>query len=73
MKRYSQSPQASNLLQSPVLNDLRNSTSSTSNTTGLIEISFRMNSSLFHIGSYLMSNHDHDDEDFEEEPIKLWT
>ena len=24
-------------------------------------------------GSYLMSNNDHDDEDFEEEPIKLWS
>ena len=23
------------------------------------------------IGSYLVANHEHDDEDFEEEPIKL--
>ena len=28
---------------------------------------------LFFIGGYLMSTNDHDDEDFEEEPIKLWS
>ncbi|CAF1043949.1 unnamed protein product [Rotaria sp. Silwood1] len=55
-KRHSQ-PSSPNLLQSPVMSDVRNSTSSTSNTTGC----------------YLMSTNDHDDEDFEEEPIKLWS
>lgn len=43
------------MLQSPVLSEGRSSTSSASNTAGC----------------YLLSNNDHDDEDFEEEPIKL--
>lgn len=56
-KRNSQAPPSPNLLQSPVPSEGRSSTSSVSNTTGC----------------YLMNNNDHDDEDFEEEPIKLWS
>ncbi|CAF4099650.1 unnamed protein product [Rotaria magnacalcarata] len=54
-KRSSQA--SSSFLQSPGMSDTRNSSSSTSNTTGC----------------YLISSNDHDDEDFEEEPIKLWS
>ncbi|CAF4349469.1 unnamed protein product, partial [Rotaria sordida] len=55
-KRNSQ-PSSAHFLQSPVITNGRNSTSSVSNTTGC----------------YLMPTTDHDDEDFEEEPMKLWS
>ena len=58
-KRHSQatSPPPTSSLQSPVLSEGRGSSSSVANTAGC----------------YLMSNNDHDDEDFEEEPMKLFS
>ncbi|UJR26831.1 hypothetical protein I4U23_008144 [Adineta vaga] len=50
-------PSSPNILQSPVNSEPRDSTSSLSNTTGC----------------YVMASNEHDDEDFEEEPIKLWS
>ncbi|CAF0733693.1 unnamed protein product [Adineta ricciae] len=54
-------PPSPNILQSPINSELRDSTSSASNTTECFSSK----------GCYLMTNNDHDDEDFEEVPIKL--
>jgi hypothetical protein len=76
-KRSSQVPSSPNHLQSPVTSEARTSTSSTSNATGNEKIKiiyfYSREECCLPQGCYLMTNNEHDDEDFEEEPIKLWS
>jgi hypothetical protein len=60
------------------MSEARTSSSSLSNTTGKEkskpdEILFEKKDCFLSKGCYLTSSNDHDDEDFEEEPIKLWS